>query len=75
MIDFTSSESGKGLVVGSRDEIVSCAKMVSESVDALTKSMYPPIDDADILTNATELVNAAEELVLVSKYVNCSLLT
>eukprot|EP00038_Savillea_parva_P002390 m.113915 g.113915 ORF g.113915 m.113915 type:complete len:259 (+) comp10821_c0_seq1:267-1043(+) len=70
VIDFTSSESGKGLVVGSRDEIVSCAKMVSESVDALTKSMYPPIDDADILTNATELVNAAEELVLVSKF-NC----
>lgn len=53
--------------MGSREEIVSCANMVSEAVDALTKSMYPPIDDTDILTNATELVNAAEELVLVSK--------
>eukprot|EP00035_Acanthoeca_spectabilis_P034766 m.30894 g.30894 ORF g.30894 m.30894 type:complete len:268 (-) comp6856_c0_seq1:131-934(-) len=70
VIDFTSSASNKGLVVGSREEIVSCANMVSEAVDALTKSMYPPIDDTDILTNATELVNAAEELVLVSKF-NC----
>ena len=28
---------------------------------------YPPIDDADILDNATGLVNATEDLVLVSK--------
>mmetsp|Transcript_550 Transcript_550/g.1613 ORF Transcript_550/g.1613 Transcript_550/m.1613 type:complete len:266 (+) Transcript_550:368-1165(+) len=70
VIDFTSSASGRGLVVGSREEIVACATKMSESVDALTKSMYPPIDDADILTNATELVNAAEELTLVSKF-NC----
>lgn len=72
VIDFTSSASGKGLVVGSRDDIVACANTVSEAVDALTKSMYPPIDDTVILTNATELVNATEELVLVSKY-NCKL--
>lgn len=72
VINFTSSASDKGLVVGSRDDIVACANTVSEAVDALTESMYPPVDDTIILTNATELVNATEELVLVSKH-NCKL--
>jgi len=67
VIDGTSKDRSRNIVLGNLDEIIASAKLVSPAVDVLTKAMYPPIDEQTILTTATDLVTAVEDLVQTTK--------
>lgn len=68
VIEGTSKDRSKILVLNNLEEIIACAKTVSPAVDRVTQTMYPPVDEQNMLLAATDLVTAVEDLAQVTQF-------
>eukprot|EP00056_Hartaetosiga_gracilis_P016962 m.607 g.607 ORF g.607 m.607 type:complete len:232 (-) comp500_c0_seq1:319-1014(-) len=66
LIDGATAE-GSDLVVGSLEDVLEALEPVSAKADELTRCIYPPIFEVDLVEAATSLVSTMDNIVRVTK--------